>query len=238
MKTSSRIFWGFWGAAAALVLLFTASTAIIARSWVSPTGRILRDASSFVGPWEEQTLPAENFSRLQLHGAFNVQWEHAAHPAVILSIPRQKKNAFSVQWSSDTLHVSSHLSGRFSQLALRLKIQSPILREVKTNQNLKLHLIGFPGNTLKILGKKSVWLEGECPLFDTLTLHTHGMTVVHMTTCPVKNLELYTQGRIEVDADVTERIDGDVRGDGRISLKHAPAHYRLFTFGTVQTHIR
>lgn len=234
MKTSSRIFWGFWGAAA-LMLIVPASAAIIVRLRLSPNRYILRDLS--VGPWEKQTLLTKNFSRLQLHGAFDVEWEHAAYPRVVLSIPRQKKDEFSVQWSSDTLHVRSHLSGRFAQLALRLKIQSPILREVKTDQNLKLHLVGFPGNTLEIVGKKAVWLEGECPPLDELKLRSYGMTVLRMTTCPVKNLELYTQGRMDVDADVTERIEGEVHGDGWISLKHAPATDRLITFGTVKTHM-
>jgi len=234
MKTSSRIFFGFWGAAALLVLIFTAAAAAITRSWVAPDGRILRDASSLLGPWDDQALSVEAFSQIQLHGAFDVQWERADAPALVVSAPREKKNAFSAHVENGVLQLRSHFSGRFENLALRVKIRGPVLSSVTTDKNLRLRLSGFPGENLHVTGFGAVWMEGTCPPLNTLELRTHGMTVLRMKDCPVKNLELQTRGRVEIQADVTDRLEGSVHGDGAIRLERSPRQSRLATFGSVQ----
>ncbi len=235
MKTSSRIFWGFWGVAALLVLAFVAAAADITRSWVSPDGRILRSAESLTGPWENRDVPVEAFSKLRLEGAFDVQWESFDTPALTVSAPRRFQEAYSVHREGEVLVLRSHLSGRFADLALRVTVKSPSLSDVAAQKSLKLRLSGYPGDALRVAGREAVWLEGKCPKpLERLELRVRGLTMLRMAECKVQDLHLEADGRVEIHADVTGRLEGRVHGDGRIQLKESPAHSRLSTFGNVQ----
>lgn len=238
MKISNRIFWGFWGSAALLIVGFIAAFSSVTRAWVAPDGKQLRDASSLTGPWKDQVLSAQDFSSLQLNGAFDVAWEQSDTLSVTLSVPERFSEAFSMRQDGTRLVFTNRLTGRFSELALRLKISGPRLSEVEARKSLKLKLNGHPGESLNVSGNGAVWIEGTCATpMERLSVSTRGMTILQMKSCPMKRLFLDIHGKIVIHANVTESLEGAVNGSGDIRLSGAPARQNLSQYGSVRIRI-
>lgn len=238
MKTSSKIFWGFWGTAALLIIVFIGVASSVTRAWVSPDGKQLRNASSVTGPWKDQTQDLKDFSSLRLDGAFDVSWEQGDSYAVTLSVPERFSEAFSVTQEGGRLVLSNRLHGRFSELAVRVRIQSPTLTEVTARKSLKLKLTGNPGESLLVAGNGAIWIEGESPTpVDRLRVTSRGMTVLQLAAFPVKNLSLEVHGQAVITARVSDSIEGEVRGSGELRLLGSPARQRLTNHGSVRVRI-
>jgi len=235
MKTSSKIFFGFWGAALLLIVGFIAALSSITRAWVSPDGRQLRDATHLTGPWKDQAVAERDFTSLRLSGAFDVTWERAADFSVTVSAPGRFPDAFAARREGSALVLANRLGGRFSELALRVRIKSPSLTAITAGRSLKLKLAGNPGPSFDVSGRGAVWIEGACPEpVERLSVRSEGLTVLQLKECRLKVLELEVQGKVMVDAEVTDSLEGSVHGDGRINLKGAPARSRLFNQGKVR----
>lgn len=235
MKTSSKIFFGFWGAAALLIIGVIAAFSSITRAWVSPDGRQLRDVTSLTGPWEDRDLGLADFSSLRLEGPFDVTWERADTFEVVVSAPARFSKSYETRQEGRLLVFTNRLSGRYSELALRLHLKSPTLSKVDARQSLKLRLGGNPGQTLAVTGRGAVWIDGSCtePV-ERLEVRAEGLTVLQLKECRLKVLELEVHGKVMVDAEITDSLEGRVHGDGQINLKGAPARSRLFNEGSVR----
>jgi hypothetical protein len=235
MKTSSKIFFGFWGAAALFIIGVIAAFSSVTRAWVSPDGRQLRDATHLTGPWEDRRLELADFSSVRLEGPFDITWERADTYEVVLSVPRRFSDSYATRREGQGLVFTSRLGGRYSQLALRLRVKSPTLTDVTAGESLKLKLVGDPGPSLAISGRGSVWVEGTCPApLERLEVRAQGMTVLQMKECPLKALELEVHGSVMVNAEVTDLLEGRVHGQGEIRLKRSPVRSRLFNEGSVR----
>ncbi|PKN45273.1 MAG: hypothetical protein CVU59_09535 [Deltaproteobacteria bacterium HGW-Deltaproteobacteria-17] len=133
---------------------------------------------------------------------------------------------------------TNRLTGRFAELALRLKISGPRLSLVEARKSMKLKLQGTPGDQLNVSGNGAVWIEGTCdtPL-ERLSVSTRGMTVLQMKSCPMKRLFLDLHGQVMIHADVTESLEGAVNGSGELRLTGAPARQNLSQHGSVRLRI-
>ncbi len=235
MKTSSKIFFGFWGAAALFIVGVIAAFSSVTRAWVSPDGRQLRDVTHLTGPWEDRRLELDDFTSLRLEGPFDITWERADTFEVVLSAPRRFSDAGTTRKEGRNLVFTSRLDGRWSKLALRLRIKSPTLSAVTAKESLKLKLVGDPGPSLAVSGRGSVWVEGTCPApLERLEVRSEGMTVLQMKQCHLKALELDVHGSVIVDTEVTDLLEGRVQGQGEIRLRRSPARSRLYTEGSVR----
>lgn len=238
MKTSSKIFWGFWGAAALLIIGFIGAASSVTRAWMSPDGKQLKDASSLTGPWKDQPRDLKDFSSLRLNGAFDVSWEQADTWAVTISVPERFSDAFSVTQEGGRLIFSNRLTGRFSELALRVRIQSPTLSEVTAKESMKLKLTGNPGEGLLVSGNGAIWIEGESPTpVERLRVASRGMTVLQLASLPLKNLSLEIHGQVVITAKVSDSLEGEIRGSGELRLLGSPARQHLTNSGSVRMRI-
>ncbi len=238
MKTSSKIFWGFWGTAALAIIGFIAALSSITRAWVGPDGRQLKDITSLTGPWKDHPMEYKDFTTLRLEGAFDVSWEQADAWSVTVSVPERFSDAYSVKQEGGRLIFSNRLSGRFSELALRLKIASPSLVDVWAQKSLKLKLAGNPGPRLDVTGFGATWIEGESPTpVEQLQVTARGMTILQLPRFELKNLSLDIQGKVVIFAKVTDTLEGSVQGSGELRLTGSPARQRLSTQGSVRVRI-
>ncbi len=229
MKTSTKIFWGFWILFALVITGSMAAFAVTARSWVAPDGRQLRSIDSLTGPWQELPVSLDgNLRHAVFEGAFDVVWEPGETVRISVEAPSRIRDPFVMRRTTESEVVfTNRMTGRFSGLALRLKITSPQLEKVMAKKTLKLQLAGSPGERLSIVSRGGLWMDGEGETMNSLDVFADGLCVLNLVKLPVRDLTLQLNGQTMVNAHVTDSLSGSVHGDGHVTITGNPPRQRL-----------